>query len=456
MKKILALILALCMVLALTACGSSAAPAAEEATAAEAPAEEAAAEEAPAEEAAEATGKVYYLNFKPEADEAWQELAALYTEQTGVPVKVVTAASGSYSDTLTAEMAKSDAPTLFQMGNAYSLLDWGDYALDLTGTPVVGEMTNTDFALTGDDGSIKAIAYCLESYGIITNVALLEEAGYTLADITDFDSLKAVADDIHARADELGFDAFTSAGLDGSSSWRFSGHLTNMPLYYEFRDDGVTTPPAEVSGAYLDNYRAIWDLYIDDSAAEKSSLTSATGDQAEAEFGEGKAVFFQNGTWEFSNLTDTFGMDPATITMIPIYCGVDGEEDAGLCTGTENYWAVNSNASEDDIQATLDFIYWCVTSEEGTSMMAEQFGPIPFNSAKESENVFVKAADEYIAAGKYPVTWAFNSTPNVDSWRAGIVDALAAYSADQSDANWEQVVSAFVDGWAIEWATVNG
>ena len=456
MKKLLALLMALCMVLALTACGGSAAPAAEEPAAepaAEEPAEAPAAEEP---EAPAAAGKVYYLNFKPEADEAWQDLAALYTEQTGVPVKVVTAASGTYSDTLTAEMGKSEAPTLFQMGNAYSLMDWGEYALDLTGTPVLGEMTNTDFSLVDDNGEIKAIGYCLESYGIITNVALLEEAGYTLDDITDFDSLKAVADDIHARADELGFDAFTSAGLDGSSSWRFSGHLTNMPLFYEFRDDGVTTPPAEVTGAYLDNYRAIWDLYIDDSAAEKTSLTSATGDQAEAEFGEGKAVFYQNGTWEFANLTGTFGMDPADLTMIPIYCGVDGEAESGLCTGTENYWAINANASEEDIQATLDFIYWCVTSEEGTTMMAEQFGPIPFNNAKESENVFVKAADEYIAAGKYPVTWAFNSTPNVDSWRAGIVDALAKYSADQTDESWADVVTAFVDGWAIEYATVMG
>ena len=42
----------------------------------------------------EAKGKVYYLNFKPEADEYWQELAETYTEETGVEVTVLTAASG--------------------------------------------------------------------------------------------------------------------------------------------------------------------------------------------------------------------------------------------------------------------------------------------------------------------------------------------------------------------------
>ena len=32
-------------------------------------------------------GKVYYLNFKPEADEAWQNLAKAYTEETGTEVE---------------------------------------------------------------------------------------------------------------------------------------------------------------------------------------------------------------------------------------------------------------------------------------------------------------------------------------------------------------------------------
>ena len=404
-----------------------------------------------------AAGSVYYLNFKPEADAAWQELAAAYTAETGVPVKIVTAASGTYSDTLNAEMAKSEAPTLFQCGNAQGLIDWDEYCLDLTGTDVVAEMTTDDFNLYNANGELKAIGYCYEAFGIIVNVKLLEQAGYALEDIKDFASLKAAAEDIHARAAELGFDAFASAGLDGSSSWRFSGHLANMPLYYEFRDNNVTEQPATVTGAYLDNYRNIWDLYVNTSAVAASELSTATGDMSQAEFGTGKAVFWQQGTWEYANLVgEKYGMDPADLAMIPIYCGVEGEDKAGLCCGTENCWAVNAKASQEDIDATLAFMKWVVTSEAGTKMMAEQFGPIPFKNAAESENVFFNDANEYMAAGNYTVTWAFNHTPNVDSWRAGIVSALAAYSVDQTDANWEAVKTAFVDGWAIEYATQNG
>ena len=401
------------------------------------------------------TGSVYYLNFKPEANDAWQQLAADYTAQTGVEVKVVTAASGEYETNLTAEMAKSEAPTLFQCGNAQALMTWGDYCLDLSGTAVLDEMTTRDFNLTGEDGSVKAIGYCYEAFGIIVNTALLEQASYTLADITNFETLKAVAEDIHARSAELGFDAFSSAGLDGSSNWRFSGHLSSVALFYEFRDNGVTEQPAEITGAYLDNYRAIWDMYINNSSAEKTSLTTATGDMSSGEFKEGKAVFYQNGTWEYAGLVGA-GIPAENLAMIPLYCGVEGEDKAGLACGTENCWAVNAKADQADIDATLEFINWVVTSDEGTAMMAKEFGPIPFKAAKESENVFFNDANEYMAAGNYTMTWAFNHTPNVDSWRAGVVSALATYSADQSDANWDGVKTAFVDGWAYEYGVQNG
>ena len=461
MKKIIALLLAVVMVLGLVACSSSAdktpdttpaettdnTPA--DTTDTETKTDDTAADDT----AAAASGKVYYLNFKPEFDEALQKLASDYTAKTGVAVKVVTAASGTYSDTLTAEMGKSEAPTIFNIGNMSGLADWDDYALDLTGSAIANELNTDSFNLYNEAGELKAIGNCYESFGIIVNTKLLEEAGHSLDEIKDFDSLKAVADDIHARASELGFDAFSAAGLDGSSSWRFSGHLANMPLYYEFRDDGVTAQPATITGAYLENFKNIWDLYTTDSATTGAALATGTGDESEAEFGEGKAAFYQNGTWEYSNLTGKFGMNPDDLAMIPIYCGVDGEEKAGLCAGTENCWAINNESSEEDIQATIDFLVWVVTSDEGTTMLAEEFGPCPFKDAKDPENVFFQDANKYTAEGNYVVTWAFNWTPAVDDWRAAVVDALTQYTAGTGD--WSAVETAFVQGWATQYAKEN-
>ena len=435
MKKYLALILALVMSLSLVACGGG----------------EDAADDGAGDAAAEA-GRVYYLNFKPEFDEALQGLAKTYTEKTGVEVKVVTAASGTYSDTLTAEMAKDEAPTIYNIGNMSGLKDWDEYAIDLKGTALAGELNTDAFNLYNEAGELKAMGHCFESFGIIVNVDLLNAAGYELSDITNFETLKACADDIHARAAELGFDAFTSAGLDGSSSWRFSGHLVNLPLFYEFRDDGVTEQPATVTGAYLDNFRNIWDLYITDTSADAKTLSTSTGDESKAMLTEKKAVFYQNGSWEYASLAEA-GLN---VAMIPIYCGVEGEEKAGLCSGTENCWAVNSKVSEADQKASLDFLYWLVTDAEAAQVVVNNLGAIPFKSAPASSNVFLANGNDLAAAGNYTLTWAFNHTPNVDSFRATLVTALTAYSADPTDANWDAVVSAYVDGWAIEYATVNG
>ena len=129
MKKALALLLALVMIFALCACGQS------------------------------SKGSVYWLNFKPESDEALQQLAKMYTEQTGVKVKVVTAASGTYSQTLTAEMDKKNAPTMFVVGNANSVKDWSDYVLDLKGTPIANELNTDAYNLYDENGKLVSIGY---------------------------------------------------------------------------------------------------------------------------------------------------------------------------------------------------------------------------------------------------------------------------------------------------------
>ena len=402
----------------------------------------------------DAKGKVYYLNFKPEADEYWQELAETYTEETGVPVTVLTAASGEYEKTLKSEMAKTDAPTLFQVNGPVGLASWKDYCYDLSGSDIAGELTDDSFALMDGD-KMAGIAYVIENYGIIYNKALLEKAGYSADDITDFDSFKKVVEDITARKDELGFSAFTSAGMDGSSDWRFKTHLANLPIYYEYKDEGIDNTDA-IKGTYLDNYRQIWDLYINNSTCDPAELSAKTADDSTNEFLTGQAVFYQNGSWEYGNVAGEGKYSDDQLAMIPIYFGAGDEANQGLCTGTENYWCVNNQASEEDIQATLDFIYWCVTSEEGTTAMATDMGfVIPFKSAQEPTNLFVKTDQEMLAAGKTPISWNFTTMPS-EEWKNGVGQALTAYAADQTDANWDGVVSAFVDGWATEYALANG
>ena len=392
----------------------------------------------------ESKAGVYYLNFKPEQDAAWQKLAKEYTRQTGVEVKVVTASQGTYEQTLLAEIDKAEAPTLFQINGPVGLETWKDYAMDLSGTAVYEELIAEDFALKEGD-KVYGVAYVYETYGLITNKKLLKEAGYETDDINSFSDLKRIAEDITKRKNELGFSAFTSSSLASSSSWRFSGHLANIPLYYEFAERDIVGQPSKITGTYIKNFKNLWDLYINNSTIDPKTITSEQND-ATNEFKNGKAVFYQNGTWEYDNVK-TIGDD--NIDFLPIYAGISDKEQ-GLCSGTENYWAVNNESSKEEKDATLDFLKWVVTSETGTTALARDMGfTAPFKKAKEVENKLANIADDYIEDGKYSVVWVFTTTPNVDVWRSDLVDALAAYSAGQG--KWEAVEKAFVNGWETQY-----
>ena len=406
------------------------------------------------------TGKVYYLNFKPEQGDQWVELAEIYTEETGVEVEVQTAASGTYESTLKAEMAKDEAPTLFQVNGPVGLASWRDYCYDLSDSQVYADLSSDSYALVDGD-EVPAVGYVIETYGIIYNKALLNDY-FALDDaeiksideLNNFEALKKVAEGIQAHKDELGVEgAFTSAGMDSSSDWRFKTHLANLPIYYEYEEKGIDSTEA-IEGTYLDNYKQIWDLYINNATCEPSMLSAKTGDEAASEFALGEAVFYQNGTWAYNDVKDMEVADE-DMGMLPIYIGAEGEENQGLCTGCENYWCVNKNASEEDIQATLDFLAWVVESDTGRDMLANQMGFVtPFTTMEEylPSNPFNPANAQYDAAGKTPVSWNFTTMPS-ENWKNVLGSALLEYA--QGTGEWSAVEEAFVDNWATEYAAAN-
>ena len=397
-------------------------------------------------------GKVYWLNFKPEIDATLQELAKKYKDEKGVEVKVVTAASGTYYTTLTSEMDKSEPPTLFVIGNQQGVADWGEFALDLKDTAIAKELNTDAYNLTDANGKLVSIGYCYECYGIIVNPDLIQQAGHTMDEIKNFAGLKAVAEDIHAKAAQLGFDAFSSSDMDDSSSWRFTGHMANLEYFYEEKAAGKTWTecPATITGDYLPNFKNLYDLCINNSLTDPKQLATG-GHDAEKEFKDGKAAFFVNGSWEYAAVSETV----PNAVMIPYYCGVEGEEKAGLNCGTENCWAVNANVSEADQKATIDFMVWLVSDKDASAKMVEQLGIMPYKNAPASTNGLLNNAAKYTEDGCYVMDWATNYQPNVDEYRKDLVSALNAYNSDQSDANWEAVKTAFVDGWAKQYKAIS-
>ena len=393
------------------------------------------------------TPSVYWLNFKPELDGVLQDLAAKYTKAKKIEVKVVTPESGTYSATLAKELNSDDPPTLFVLSNQHEVNEWNDYLTDLKDTSIAGQLRTDAYNLYGSDGKLAAIGYCYECYGIVVNKELVELLDFKLADINNFESLKQAVEYIHNNASWLGFDAFASVDLGDENSWKYTAHLANLEYFYESRDKGGwDSCPESLTGAYMSNYKSLYDLIINNSISKPEESASSERDP-DTEFKNKEAAFTLEGSWNYASISESV---PSAV-MIPYYSGMEGEEMAGLNCGTENYWAVNDKVSKEDIKATTDFMTWLVTDEEASAALSEKLGALPFKEAVKSENGFLNNAASYTEKKCYVMDWAFNYQPNKEQYRADLVTALKAYNSDQSDEKWKAVESAFVDGWAKQY-----
>lgn len=422
--------------------------------------------EAPAEtEASAEGGSVYYLNFKPEVDEQWQEIAAAYTAETGVPVKIVTAASGTYEEVLKSEIAGSDAPTLFQINGPVGYNSWKDYCMDLTDTDLYKNLSDQSLAVTGEDGGVYGVPYTVEAYGIIYNDAIMrayfETEGAVVAsvdEINNFDTLKAVVEDMTAKKDELGIEGvFANTSLLPGEDWRWQTHLANIPVYFEYKDKGVTDL-AEIDFTYSENFKSIFDLYINNSTCAPTLLGSKSVTDSMAEFALGQCAMVQNGNWGWGQISGVDGNVVAEedVKFMPIYTGISGEENYGLCIGTENFWCVNSQTSEANQKATLDFVNWMISSDAGKDYMVNSLGnSAPFSTFGDDEkpqDPLAKEMYRYMENGKTSVSWQFTTFPSQD-FKDDFGAALLEYC--NGNMTWDDVANTVVTRWAEEKAATN-
>lgn len=408
-------------------------------------------------------GSVYYLNFKPEIADKIEELAEAYTEETGVEVKMVTAAGGTYEQTLKSEITKSAPPTIFFINGPVGYKNWKDYTMDLSDTEMYDWLVEKDLAVESEDGGVAGIPITVEGYGIIYNAGILNKYFASenkstdfesVEDVNNFEALKAVVEDMTAMKEELGIEGvFSSTSLASGEQWRWQTHLANIPVYYEYRDADVTELDA-LEFTYGEQFKNIFDLYINNSTNVPGLLGSKTTTDSMTEFALGQSAMVQNGNWGWGQISGTEGnvVNEEDVKFMPIYTGVEGEEEQGLAIGTENFMAINSQASEEDIQASLDFIKWMYSSEEGKDYIINEFGFIPtFNTFGEDEFPTDPLAQEVLASmndeAKYSVSWNFTTFPS-ETFKNEFGDALLMYAQDQM--SWDEVETTVIDSWARE------
>lgn len=409
---------------------------------------------------------VRYLNFKPEIATVYDEIAKAYNKETGNTLIVETAASGNYEQTLAAKMGTNEAPTLFQINGPKGYANWQDYCADLSNTELYKHLTDKSLAVTVD-GKVYGIPYVVEGYGIIYNKAITDKY-FALKDkstefksmdeIKNFDSLKKLVEDMQKNADKLGIKGvFAATSLKTGEDWRWQTHLANVPVYYEFNENNVDLSgdaTKTINFKYSENFKNIFDLYINNSTTDKKVLGSKIVDESMAEFALGQCAMVQNGNWAWSQIN---GIDKNTvkaenIKYLPIYMGIDGEEKQGLCIGTENFFAINSKASEQEQKAAADFMYWLFSSETGKKFVNEQLEFIaPFDTFTDEERPEDPLAQEVIKwmnnADVTTIPWNFTVFPS-QTFKEDFGASLLQYA--QGSKNWDKVKEDFTKSWKNE------
>ena len=419
-----------------------------------------------------ASGEVYFLNFKPEVADIYKDIAKVYKEETGKTVKVVTAASGTYEQTLKSEIAKTKAPTIFQVNGPIGFSSWDKYCTDLTDTKLYEDLSDKSLAIK-KDGRVYAIPYAIEGYGIIYNKAITDKyfalsgrksTVSSMEEINSFEKLKEVVTDMQAKKTELGIEGvFASTSLGSGEQWRWQTHLANIPMYYEFKEkikDDESTVSYGVSAKetefkYDDKFKNIFDLYTENSVSDKKVLGSKSTSDSMAEFALGRCAMVQNGDWAWSQIESVSGntVKEDDIKFLPIYMGFDGEENQGICVGTENYLAVNDKASDEEKQNSIEFLEWLFTSKTGKDYVVNKLGfNAPFTSFTDSEKPKDPLSREvlrWLESGKNNIEWTFLSFPS-EEFKNYFGDALLQYVQGNSD--WDNVKKTFTEKWKSEFA----
>lgn len=412
----------------------------------------------------DSVGSVYYMNFKPEVTDVWEEIAEVYTEETGVEVKVVTAAGGNYESTLKSEIVKSDAPTLFQINGPIGYQSWKDYCADLSDTEFYNALSDKELAITGEDGGVYGVPYTIEGYGIIYNLEIMNKyfamdgaVVTSIDEITSYETLKAVVEDMQAKRDALGIKGvFASTSLLPGEEWRWQTHLANLPVNAEYEANGVSDME-EITFSYSENFKNIFDLYLNNSTTEPKMLGSKGVNDSMAEFALGQCAMVQNGNWAWGQIAEVSGniVKEENVGFLPIYIGFEGEESQGLCIGTENYFCINSQASEADQKATADFVYWLINSETGKDYMVNKLGNIaPFTTFSDEEKPSDPLAKSMLASmesGKTAIPWIFTTFPS-QTFKDNFGSALLEYA--QGTMDWDEVTNVVVEQWKTEKALI--
>ena len=361
MKKTLALILTLAMVMAMGAAGVA--------------------------HAANPVS-ITIFNSKMEIQSQMEEMAAEYSKAKGVDVEVYYS-----SDTVAAHMSTKYAsgdPYTIAMVDAKDIYSLGaEHAIDLSGEKWVGDTTQA----ISVDGKVLGFPVCVEARGIIYNADVISAA---LGETFDPAAVKTT-EDFQAVVDKVIANGIAAPTGVMKEDWSLAAHF--LAEVYEQHDD----PDAFIAGIKDGSvkliedakFNALMDTFdvLKNNNYAKDSAISAEREVTEMMLAEGELAFMFGGNWDWSvinafDYTENMGLMP-----VPNNSG-DGSEEK-LVGGGSKYFYIDNGVSEEQQQAAKDFLNWLVYEEDGQDFLVNKCALVPAFS-----NITLEVSDPLSASVK--------------------------------------------------------
>ena len=389
MKKFLAILLALAMILSLAACGG-------------APADNEATEPAGNEGGNASSNAIRLVNGKIEIDAQLKKLAEMYKAETGVEVIIESMGGGiDIMGTLKGYYQAGNMPEIFVTGSDYEISTWGEAGVlaDLTGEAWVSD---TDAAFVHPEYGTVGFPYTVEAIGLIANMDLLAKAGVDPATMTNLEGYKAAFEALDAKKDELGLTAVIGYSAEPVNLWWSTGnHMFGNYLdaglaptdttYIDMLSDG-----GKLDEARLTDFANLFDLFHQYS--DPALLVSGTYDQQILNFASGKYAFVTQGNWIGASLSTSEEYAAAgsfECAMIP-YAFNDSADT--ILVNSPSWWAVYDGPN---VEAAKAFLQWCSEAAAQEVLVLEAGFISPFKSCTIAANDPLAATVmDYMARGK--------------------------------------------------------
>lgn len=354
-----------------------------------------------------------FFNQKPEITSQLEELAEMYSSETGgdTRVTITTVGSGEGSAGLQARFSSGDEPALMMLGGLPEVERYSNSLLD------VSELEVTDTLIDGTleggtiDGVPLGIPLNLEGFGWMYNKEIFEEAGIDAENIQSYDDFVDAVETLDSQKDALGIEeVFAFSGGEDYIVNQFSANFTSP----EFDESIINSYEAtELNWEYGDQMKKYTDLFNQYNV--QPILTVDYSRSVEELFVNDQVAMVHQGIWIVPTLND---IDPEfaqeKLGLLPVYGESDTE--GKVIAGAPFYVGVNKNLDDAVVEEAKNFLDWMYTSEEGKEMIVGDLAFVPAQEGYEPADISDPVSRELYQALLDGETGAMTHKQYPDGW----------------------------------------